>query len=455
MNRPNNIYWSRERVKNGLLRFVRDYYAADPKNLPWNYHAYRIAVPDDQMKIVRQLRLYPPYQIVARHYESMIAAWRDLGYEVAERGLQYWTRDEVIAGLKRFYADFGCCPVYAEYTEKISFSPKHDKRGNLSPTGAYGKYPGFLSIRKFFGSMREAWTAAGFEVNKHWEEWTPLEDWFAVESCGILPRAEVAEILKRTVPAVKRRLYDLGRITANTRWGMSISRAEKLLEVSSATLRKYINHGALPVFRGNKVIYVNPADLLVIEEFDWRRSDINAELEREVRRALIHRLTKILTFRENRRDHEIYKAETPTVYRGRIKNRRVSALTKGTPPAPNSIKAGDWVKVVERHKQIAENRIGIVKSIGYSQQKVRRKDGTRRACWTAIVEFPKLKRLNGAEARRIRYGIPLDLLIESAEPEIEKTPLKQTPEAIRGRKRFAEHLMRAGKRFEEIKPALS
>ncbi|HLM61149.1 MAG TPA: hypothetical protein VK308_10110, partial [Pyrinomonadaceae bacterium] len=268
------------------------------------------------------------------------------------------------------------------------------------------------------------------------------------------PRNEVAEILKRTVPAVKRRLYDLGRITANTRWGMSVSRAETLMRVPGQMLNRYIKHGVIPVFRGHKNIYLNPADLLKVQEFDWTAEEINPELEKEVRRALNQRLVKILKFRENWRDREIYKSETKKVYHGRIKNPRKSALLENTPQPPNELKSGDWVKVIERFEQIADGRIGVIKTVHFSWQKVERKDGTRRACWMATVEFPKLRTITGEKDRRIRYGIPLDCLELTEKPAIEK-PLKQTPEAIRSRQRFKIHIARAENRFQEIKSQLT
>lgn len=449
------IWWTKERVRSGLARFVRDYFAGNERNLPWNWHSYRIAVPEKDRREATRLRLYPPFQIVARHYKSMIEAWRDLGYQVKERSLTYWTRDEVIAGLKRFYKDFRICPTYHGYLDRAQFAPKYRKNGKPDAAGAYGKYPSFPCIRKYFKTFREAWTAAGFEVDRHWEEWTPEEDWFAVESCGILPRQEVADYLGRTVAAVKRRLYDLGRITANERWGISVNRAEALMRVPGQMIYRYIKHGVIPVFRGNKNIYLNPADLLKIEEFDWKSSNINPELQSLVRRALVQRALKILLFRDRWREHEIYRAESAKVYHGRIKNPSRSPLLENTPAPPNALKTGDWAHVVERYKQIAPDRQGRICSVRFSWQQARRKDGTRRACWMAIVEFPKLRTVTGEKSRRIRYSLPLDRLAACAPPEIEKPPLKQTPEAVRGRKRFQKHLARASNRFREIKPELS
>ena len=456
MNRPNQSWWTRERVKNGLNRFIRDYFEGDEQNLPWNFHTYRIAVPPGKRHEARFLRLYPPFQIIARHYKSMSEAWRDLGFTVVERQREYWTREQVIEGLKRFHADFGFCATSTEkYLEKAQFSPKYGKNGKESSCGAYNKYPCFFSIRKFFASMREAWTAAGFEVDQWWEPWSPLEDWFILESVGILPRTEVAETIKRTVPAIKRRLYDLGRVNSKNRWGITVNKASALLAVGGHVITKYIDYGMVPCFRGYKCIYLNPADLLEVREIDWQLP-INFELETLMKRALIQRALKIIKFGADWRSHEIYTFQkTKNYLAGRIKRPRQSAFTKGLPEPPNDLKIGDWVKLTIRVRQVSENRLGVIKGIFYSPQKQPRPDGTKRQCWIAGVEFPKIKRFTPDGFNRVRYNLPLDLLVKSEKPAVPPKPPKMTPEAIRGRARQAKYEHRASTRFEQIREELS
>ncbi len=368
---------------------------------------------------------------------------------------KWWTRERVILAMQRFYKDFGCAPTCDHHYASLQQFTGRIVNGRASNLGHHQKYPSFGTISNYFKSMRQAWRAAGIEVDSGYEEWSEMEDWFIVESCGILPRREVAEILKRTEPAVKRRLYDLGRITANSRWGISVHRAEALMNLPGQLINTYIRHGAIPVFRGHKNIYLNPADLLKITEFDWTKKDINPELERLVRSALLQRLLKILKFGADWETHQIYRFEDTKIYRGRIKNPRLSNLLAGTPDEPNDLKTGDFVKVQDSYKQIALNRIGIIRSLHFSRQQVRRKDGTKRACWMANVEFPKLKRITGEENNRIKYNLPLDCLVRTEMPPPEKVALKQSPEAVRSRKRRAVHSVRASERFRQIEQELS
>lgn len=368
---------------------------------------------------------------------------------------RWWTRERVVAALKRFYEEYGFMPTCQDdYQERRKFTGIV-RAGRVSTLGWEQKYPSAGTVLNYFPTMRAAWEAAGFECDRAYQEWSPIEDWFIIESCGILPRKETAELLRRSEFAVKRRLYDLGRITANTRWGISLTRAETLLKISQSVISRYIKHGIIPVFRGNKNIYLNPADLMKIEEFDWSRVSEFPELEAVVRKALIQRALKIIKFKSEWRKHELYKFQEKRVYRGRIKNPRESVLLKHTPAPPNDLKVGDWVKVEDRYKQIAAERVGIIKTLRYSWQKCRRIDGNKNACWMAFVEFPKLRKLAGENSRRIHYSIPLDLLMQVEAPEIPDKPLKQTPEAVKSRIRLQKYLEKAAERYAEIKPEIS
>ena len=449
-------YWTKERVKNGLRRFVRDYFEGDEENLPPRAHNYRFAVPREDQRMAKRLRLYPPFEVVLRFYPSLVAAWADIGYEVEETSLEYWTRKEVLRGLKRFYADFGECPTYHGYLEKSQFSPRHNKQGSPDPNGAYGKYPSFLVIRKYFQTMREAWTAAGFDMDRHWEAWSPDEDWFILESVGVLPRTEVSEYIKRTVPAIKRRLYDLGRTNSKNRWGMSVNRAAQLLGVIGGhVISKYFDYGIIPYFRGNKQIYINPADLILVREIDWSKP-VNPELEDLMRRAFVQRILKIIRFGAGWRSKEIYTFQKKKDYLAkRIKSPRESAFAKDLPAPPNDLETGDWVTLKIRIRQVAEGRRGVIKGIYYSPQKQPRTDGTRRTCWIASVEFPKIKRFTKEGENRIRYNLPLDALEKTGKPDVEPKPLSMHPDAVRSRQRFKKHLARAGKRFDEIRGELT
>lgn len=450
-----NGYWTRERTLNGLKRFARDYFDGKESELPARMHNYRATLSDAEWRQARRLRLYPDYQVVFRYFKDFPEAWATLGYSVEMTPLQYWTRDEVLNGLKRFYADFGFCPTYKKYVENAAFTEKFGKNGKPKPDGAYNKYPGFLSIRKYFGTMRQAWQAAGFDVNNHWEAWSPLEDWFIIESCGVLPRKEVADYIKRSEAAVKRRLYDLGRITANTRWGMSLNRAGSLLGIGASVIRKYLEYGFMPFYRGNKNLYINPADLLLVTEIDWSQP-VHDELDKEIRAAIAQRIAKIAKYGADWRKHELYSFQKSKEYlKLRIKNPRKSAFADKLPDQPNDLAVGDWIKLKRRVRQVDENRFGIIKGIFYSPQKQPRVDGTKRCAWIASVEFPKLKRLTGNGENRIRYNIPLDALERMEKPFVPEKPLSMHPEAVRGRKRLLKHRVRAVNRLNEISGMLT
>lgn len=134
----------------------------------------------------------------------------------------WWTLERVLLGLKRFYKDFSFAPTSTEaYQEKQQFTGRI-VNGRSSSRGYDNKYPSSYAVLKFFTSFREAWRACDIPVNKSCEAWSAIEDWFIIESVGILPRKEVAQYLDRSVPAVKRRLYDLGQINSFTRWGTLI-----------------------------------------------------------------------------------------------------------------------------------------------------------------------------------------------------------------------------------------
>lgn len=361
---------------------------------------------------------------------------------------------ELTRGLQRFHTDFGFCALSSEtYALHQQFTGR-DHNGNHSNRGYHQKYPSYHRLLQTWRSVRDAWRAAGFDVNAGYQEWSAVEDWFVLESVGILPRTEVAAILKRTGPAIKRRLYDLGDIRANNRWGISITGASHLMGVPDVAFRKYINKGIIPVFRGYKIIYLNPADLPSVAEFNWAAPDIDPKLETLVRRALIQRACKILKFGEKWRDHEIYKFEKrKSVYLE--KNGCVRTRFLGSAPlAPNDLAVGDWIKTTYTEFGRA-GRVGLVKAVFYSWLVCERRDGTRRACWIARIEFPRLRGSAVSNDKRINYTLPLDCLERTVKPHIEPKPLSMHPDAVRGRQRFVSAVKKARERFTEIKGELS
>lgn len=354
----------------------------------------------------------------------------------------WWTRERVLLGLERLYQDIGYCPTSTEDYMRHTQYTGRDPAGRRSRAAHHQRYPSFYGVLKFFRTFREAWAAAGHdEVDRSGEEWTEMEDWFVLESVGILPRTEVAEILKRSAPAIKRRLYDLGDIRSYNRWGITLSHAASLMKLCQSVYRKYFDLGIIPYFKGCKLYYLNPADLLKVEEFDWA-GDVVPELDQIVRRSVAQRVCKMLKFGAAWRDHEIYKFhKTKELYQGRIKNPRKSVLLEHVPGLASDLAVGDWVKTIGvsragREREVGK-RFGKIETIWYSWQRVARYDGTTRGCWVARVEFPKIRTITGEKDRRIRYTIPLDYLERVDEPSPEPRSLSTHPEAIKGRKRIA------------------
>lgn len=399
-------YWTKERVDNGLRRFQRDLFPDEKaKSLPQRFNTYRKAVPNADRRRDRQLRLYPPPKRVLMHYTSFVDAWESLGYELEFRSTEYWTRDEIVRGLKRFYEDFKECPLeYHKYHEKAKFAGRYTVGGVEKTDGAYNKYPSAPTILKYFRSMRNAWTAAGYDVDQHFEPWSPDEDWFILESVGVLPRSEVAEFLKRTEPAIKRRLYDLGRNNSRNRWGIPISGAAAKLGLGEHVLRKYINYGIIPYFRGNKCFYLNPADLLKIKEIDWASVDEKSELGKLIKRAIVQRALAIITYGSGWREREIYKFnKTKEPYQRAMIPRKALGMVKTLPSIPNGFKKGDEIQMKRRFKMIAAGRKGIIKATFFSPQKE-----PQPGFWVASVEFPKLKRFTSERPESVPYTVPVD-----------------------------------------------
>lgn len=382
----------------------------------------------------------------------------DKGYRNRRRSNRWWTRERVILGLKRFYDDFGFCPTSSEkYAPHQQFTGR-DPLGRRSHLGWHQRYPSFATVLLHFKSFREAWRAAGFDVDRGFEEWSPAEDWFILESVGVLHRDEVAELIGRTGPAIKRRLYDLGDIRSYNRWGITLARAAELMDLSYSLVKKYLDYGIIPYFKGVKLFYLNPADLLKIEEFDWS-SKVDPELEQLIRAAVAQRICKMILFRDKWREHEVYKFQkTKERFSGRIKNPRKSVFMKDYPAPPNGLDVGDWVKTtgpVRSMQTEVGKRFGVVKNIYFSWQRVKRYDGTKRSAWVAMVDFPKIRTITGEKDRRVHYTIPLDYLEHVDPPQPEAKPLKMNPAAIRSRERFQNGLRRARTRMEEIRHEIS
>ena len=115
----------------------------------------------------------------------------------------WWTRARVIAGLKRFYADFGVA-----VTGKRQWEAK--TKGTGKKWGPGNPYPSYWSVLSYFASFREAWRAVGVETDHHGSPWTHDEDSVLRASIGCLTRKEIASKLNRTQVAITKRRIKLG-----------------------------------------------------------------------------------------------------------------------------------------------------------------------------------------------------------------------------------------------------
>lgn len=196
----------------------------------------------------------------------------------------WWTRERVVAALRRWHREHGTAPTSTETWNELT-------RGVGGRAPQDRPYPSFYGVLRYFRSFPEAWAAAGVDVGRREQEWTPIEDWYLREGAGFLTRKELAADLKRTPEAVHRRLYDLG-LHSYQLHGWTLNRIAAVTGVPDHTLRGYLMRGAIPFRRGTKCFYVDPGDLVEVAEIDWTRAP--ADFERDVRRSLIGRLVTLL-----------------------------------------------------------------------------------------------------------------------------------------------------------------
>lgn len=307
----------------------------------------------------------------------------------------WWTRERVIEGLRRFYRDHGIAPTATEKYNELTKGTGRNRNGVGNP------YPSFYGVLKHFGTFREAWTAAGVQVNRDFEEWTPEEEWFLREGAGILSRKELAAALNRTPNAVHRRLYDLGIHSYRAR-GWTFHRIERVAQVPAHIIRCYADRGELPYLRGSKCIYCDPADLLVIREINW--DDPPAELAEAVRRSLMERLAKILAGQDWRAGRPYQPHPDPINKQQWLRRDR----SEPAEPKPIEVSAGDWIRLRRKSvKPEAGDRAGLVSLVYWSRNRqrnnrTRQNDGGE---WMARVEFKRQ-----GDLPRLKATLPLKSL---------------------------------------------
>ncbi|HYG81039.1 MAG TPA: hypothetical protein VD861_11660, partial [Pyrinomonadaceae bacterium] len=402
-------YWTRERVAAGLRRAAAELYGGKAERLPRDLHAYAADTrPFDEFKAGPR-RLFPPSHQVSRYFPSMTYAWHALGLITAERvhqtGNPFWTRDRCIEAGASFYRKYKAAPTSANWWHEATKFHHND-----ALPGVIGLYPSYSTLTRVGGwvGMREFWLDVGFAhpeldivTDMTDMPWGPLETWFVVESVGILPRDEVVRIMHesgcgRTDAAVKRRLYDLG-VNSYNRWGWTINRVERVLGVAGATIRKYMAHSLLPYYRSHKCIYIDPADLLVIEEYNWKKKRHPRELDEAVRKSLVLRVCYALlgydwrryALHRSRPEHEFYAGVAAS-----LTGRRLPPALPGPRPEKNkALQVGHWVLIDAEWRfktPGAVERKGEVKSIYWSSRAApaTQKSPERKPCWMARVELP-------------------------------------------------------------------
>ena len=162
---------------------------------------------------------------------------------------------------------------------------------------------------RHFPSFRAAWEAVGVQLDDaHWAPWTADDDHYLVTQLGVEPTASIAVNLRRGEAAVRTRARKLG-LCVGLAHGWPLLRVARAARISELILRGYVNRGALPVFKGAKMVYVDPGDLVVVDQLDWQHPP--AQLESAVLDSLRWRLVQILAGRYWRtsRPHRPYQRE--------------------------------------------------------------------------------------------------------------------------------------------------
>jgi hypothetical protein len=317
----------------------------------------------------------------------------------------WWTRERVLAGLRRFYRDHNITPLSTE--EWHAITGRHGQRSS----GHAGRrpYPSLYAVLRHFDTFRQAWAAAGIDVGRRQESWSELEDWYLREGVGLISRSELARDLNRTPDAVHRRLYDLG-LHSYQRWGWMLHHVERVAQVPRHRLHTYLERGDLPYLRGTKCVYVDPGDLIVVDEIDWQ--DPPPELEEAARQAWRERLVKVLAGQDWRLGRP-FRAQ-PVVRSDRRWSPRL--IRPGAKPV--QVEPGDWVEVVGplRRRTHCIGRRGRVHLVFWSTNRTQQNPARSRPepQWMARVEFPRQRR-RGLEPR-VTYTLPLASLRVSAAP---------------------------------------
>jgi hypothetical protein len=115
----------------------------------------------------------------------------------------WWTRERVLEALKRFYRDFGVAVTGKRQWQEMT-------RGTGKKWGPGNRYPSYWSVLSHFSSFRAAWRAVGINVDHRGAPWTPEEEALLKALVDRLTDRELAQQLKRTPSAIKKKRIKLG-----------------------------------------------------------------------------------------------------------------------------------------------------------------------------------------------------------------------------------------------------
>jgi hypothetical protein len=304
----------------------------------------------------------------------------------------WWTRERVLGGLRRFHEHTGKAPVTSLLWDQLTSDRDRRRQAWRRP------FPSSYAVLRYFPSFRAAWDATAVQLpDRRQASWTSTEDWYVSEAMGVLPTVAIAADLARSKTAVYARIRHLKRRITDA-WGWPLQRVVQVTGLSEHSLRAYIRRGELPVFKGAKCVYIDPADLLVVDEINWAQP--HPHLEVAVMRSLRGRLVQILAGRDWRqlRPHRLCPARTDIPCNPLQRARRS--------PRPTCIAPGVQVRVSGPTPAMPQRvgRIGTVERVYWSASS--RQD--RPAQWRAKVVFARAYRK--AAGTTIAYWLPVTAL---------------------------------------------
>lgn len=149
---------------------------------------------------------------------------------------RFWTRERVIAGL-----------VFASF-EIEGQLPNSDRPYLVMKKGRYD-WPPVTRIYEYFGTMSDAWEAAGLEksrISRDYHQWMPDDEEYLMEHAGEKTLKQIGKHLRRSWSACKRRLYDLHLKARDNQGFFTAAEVSKEYNCSYDRVRRLIISGEIP-----------------------------------------------------------------------------------------------------------------------------------------------------------------------------------------------------------------